>query len=329
MPEPVTDSRHSLHIVSVNFRVANLAAAMIEALGSDPLLPADTLLTVVDNDSGDGSAAILRTALAALGWGERARLLALAENRGFVAGNNAALRDAAAHGRQASNILLLNPDTVPRPGAISSLREFFATHPRCGIAGAQLENEDGSLQFSSFRLPSLLTEFAEGARLPIGHRWLGRWMITHPPAGAAHATGWVSGAAILLRSQVLEDVGPLDHSFFLYFEEADVCLRAARRGWETWTVPGARVVHGKGKSTGAMQPGQSTVARPAAWHASRRHYFRKHHGRRGLFGADVARLAGIAVWQVRRRLLHLHDPDPADSYREYWRHSVFRSGFPS
>jgi GT2 family glycosyltransferase len=102
-----------------------------------------------------------------------------------------------------------------------------------------------------------------------------------------------------VRRQALDAVGPFDEEFFLYFEEVDFCARARRLGWTCWYVPDARVVHYEGASTGIRVPGRR---RPAYWFASRRRFFVKRYGIRGLLAADLLWAIGRLSLVVRRLL---------------------------
>ncbi|MFC6584913.1 glycosyltransferase family 2 protein [Sulfitobacter aestuariivivens] len=109
---------------------------------------------------------------------------------------------------------------------------------------------------------------------------------------------WAAGASILIRAETLRDVGLFDETFFLYFEETDLILRAARTGWTCWFVPDARVVH-----VGSVSTGMREWARmPDYWFASRRHYFVKNHGRVYAALAWCARISGATIHAVRCRV---------------------------
>jgi len=140
-----------------------------------------------------------------------------------------------------------------------------------------------------------LGELESGAHLGILSRAMIRYMVTPPMQETAHECDWVSGASMMVRREVFEQIGLLDEGYFLYFEEADFCLRARKAGWQIWFVPESRVVHLEGAATGIQQ---TTRRRPAYWYNSRRRYFIKHLGVTGLILAD-------ALWTVGRTSLVL------------------------
>jgi GT2 family glycosyltransferase len=175
------------------------------------------------------------------------------------------------------------------------------SHPQVGIAGSQLENADGGLDSSAHIFPSPLSELDAGARLGVLSRFLYRYAVTSAPQNLSHVCDWVSGASMMIRRQVIEDIGWMDEKFFLYFEEVDYCRRARQAGWECWYVPDSRVVHLEGASTGIRA---SSKRRARYWYDSRRRFFVKHYGITGLVAADMLRVIGQLSF-VLRKSLHL------------------------
>src|SRR5262249_31120367 len=146
-------------------------------------------------------------------------------NYGFAAGNNSALREilAASAPDPSACILLLNPDTLVKPGAIQSLLSFMESHPNAGIAGSQLIDAEGKPQCAAHRLPSALAELEDALSLRLAAKMLAPWSYTLPPAAEPFRCDWVSGAALLMRRDCLRQIGLLDERFFLYYEEVDWC----------------------------------------------------------------------------------------------------------
>jgi N-acetylglucosaminyl-diphospho-decaprenol L-rhamnosyltransferase len=321
-------------IVIVNYRTAGLVVECLRSLEGDSPDDVPGWVVVVDNGSGDGSAERLGEAIQAANWGAWVTLLPLPVNRGFAAGNNAALRLILAGGPatrgltspgspgQPDAVLLLNPDTVVRPGAVRALVDFLDRNPRVGIAGSRLEDPDGAPQRSAFRFPSLAGEFEATVRLGLISRWLHRQLDAPPVRDECHVTDWVAGASMLVRRQVFEAVGLLDEGYFLYFEETDFCRRARRAGWPCWYVPTSRVVHLVGQSTGVTTPSRQPRRMPRYWFESRCRYFEKQHGIGYARLADLVWLTGFALWRLRRRLQGKPDPDPPhllwDFLRFHW-----------
>ncbi len=258
-------TRPDLSVVVVSRDVRDLLAACLESLHqSDNGFVIETL--VVDAASSDGSSAMVRKRFPAV------RQLASRENLGFTRGNNWAIR--LARGR---HVMLLNPDTVVRPGALRALVTFLDAHPDVGVAAPKLVFPDGSVQSSRRRFPRPVTGFVESTVL---ERWLGRsrvvreYRLDDGPADAPQDVDWVVGAAMVVRREAFEQAGLLDERFFMYSEEVDLCRRIRAAGWRVVYVPDAVVVHHEGRSSE-----QNLVQRNLDFHESRFRYYRKHFGR--------------------------------------------------
>src|SRR5438270_9809767 len=122
----------SVCVVIVNYRTPGLAIDCLRSLAGEVAAAGDWRVVVVENASGDGSAAKIGAALRAERWDAWAELVPVEENRGFAGGNNVALRPLLAGPRPPDYVLLLNPDTVVRPGAVRALVDFLERHPHIG-----------------------------------------------------------------------------------------------------------------------------------------------------------------------------------------------------
>jgi hypothetical protein len=165
---------------------------------------------------------------------------ALANDRplGFAANINLGLTRTSGEA-----VLVSNPDAVPEPGAVATLREFMEAHPRCGVAGPRMVFPDGSPQPSRRRFPTVGGTIVR--RTPLrkvvqqDHHY---HLDEAPPEGPVEAD-WMLGGFLLVRRTMLEDLGGFDDGFRLYGEEIDLQYRAMRAGWERWYVPAAVVRH--------------------------------------------------------------------------------------
>jgi GT2 family glycosyltransferase len=289
-------------VVIVNYRTPGLTVDCLASLEPERAGWSGVAVTVVEGGSGDDSAERIGRAIAERGWGGWVELLPLERNGGFAYANNRAIERVLGGARPPRYVWLLNPDTVVRPGAMQTLHQFLEAHPEVGIAGSRLENEDGSPRTYAFRFPSVLGEFEATARLGVVSRLLaGRTTRMAPPVAPCRVD-WVSGGSMMVRRAVFEAIGLMDDRYFLYYEESDFCLRAARAGWPAWHVPESRVVHLAGQSTGVRMDRQTLKRRPAYWFESRHRYFRGNHGPFVAALADLAWLAGNGL-NVTRRLL--------------------------
>jgi GT2 family glycosyltransferase len=171
------------------------------------------------------------------------------------------------------------------------------SRPNVGIAGSLLENAEGGVECSAHRKHSPLGELDAGARLGSLSRLLSRYNVSPTPRSQAHPCDWVSGASMMVRRAVLEQIRLIDEGYFLYFEEADFCWRAKDAGWEIWYVPESRVMHLEGVSTGIRA---SAKRRAGYWYDSRRRFFVKHYGVIGLATADMLWAFGRITLLFRR-----------------------------
>ena len=288
-------------IVIVNYRTADLVVNCLRSLADQINDLSEGKVVVIDNASSDGSVPTLLAAIEEAGWQEWVSVLSLERNGGFAFGNNAGIKVAQDSPLGFDYLYLLNPDTLVRPKAIKALVSFMDGHPAVGISGSQLENAGGEVECSAHQFPSPLGELAEGARLGILSTLLKNHLITPPLRDEAHSCDWVSGAGMIIRRKVFEEIGYMDENYFLYYEEVDFCRRAKKQGWEIWYVPTSRIMHIEGAATG-IQIGARR--RPAYWYNSRRRYFITYYGVAGLVLTDglwsLARLTYLA-----RRMLKL------------------------
>jgi len=171
-------------------------------------------------------------------------------------------------------VLVVNPDAVPEPGAVTVLSAFADAHPRCGIAGPQLRWPDGSWQPSRRRFPTVRGTLVR--RTPLrrvrgvysqrDHYELG----TRPTEPVL--ADWLLGAFLLMRRTMLEELGGWDEGYRHYVEDIDLCYRAMRAGWERWYVPAAAVTHDY-----AAVIDRRFLSRHTLWHArGMARFVRKH-----------------------------------------------------
>ena len=255
-------------------------------------------VVVVDNDSQDGSLETIRRGCTARGFlephGGPVRLIASANNGGFARGNNRGIRSI-----NAKNYLLLNSDTLVRPGSISTLFSFMDRHTDIGIAGPRLEWPDGRLQISTFRARTALGEFARESELGLVTRLLSNHVTAMHPDSVRASPEWVSGAALFIRREVFDKIGLLDEEFFMYFEDMEFCMRARRSGFGLAYVPMARVVHLRGGTATVKADASAGRRLPPYYYTARAAYHRKRAGLWGLFAANLCFTAGCAVRAVK------------------------------
>jgi GT2 family glycosyltransferase len=242
----------------------------------------DFEVVVVDNDRGRPP-----------GMPHRVRLIRNSENLGFARACNQGV--SASTGEY---VVFLNPDTIVEEGFFEDQERFLEENSRAGVSGPRIVDGGGSLQLSARKefspvsgllgRTSLLTRLFPNSLLVRRH-----FPAAGKPTGPT-AVDWVSGACMVVRRRTLEEIGPLDERFFMYFEDADLCRRARDAGWLVYYLPQVEVLHHAGASSGNRSR--------AIWnlHKSAFLYHRKH-GRHGPFGLySLLVLAGLAARALSR-----------------------------
>lgn len=316
----------SILIVIVNYRTADLTVDCLRSLDDELQSLPDARVVVTDNQSGDDSPQQIQHAIEQNNWSRWATLMPLERNGGFAYGNNQAIQPALESDNPPQFILLLNPDTVVRPGAVTRLIQFMHDNPKAGIAGSRLEDPDGTPQRSAFRFPSTRSELDDGMRLGIVSKLLRNKSVAPPVRDDTHQTDWVAGASMIVRREVFNDAGLMDEGYFMYYEEVDFCLQANRAGWPCWYVPESRVVHLVGQASGVTVQNVKPKRRPDYWFDSRRRYFVKNHGRLHALLTDAVWAAAFATYRLRRCIQRKPDTDPPKLLYDFIRHSVLLKG---
>lgn len=316
------DQAKRILVIILNYRTAEMTLRAAEAALAD-MDGLNAELVIVDNASGDGSAGVLTRGIAERGWEAdgRVRLILSDVNGGFGAGNNIGLAQTMSDGSAPDYFYLLNSDAFPDRGCLARLLEHMEQTPQAGFSGSHVRGEDDIAHTTAFRFPSVAGEFEGAARFGPITRLLRHAVVAPDLPAEKTRVDWVAGASVLVRGKMLEEIGLFDETFFLYFEETDLCKRGAAAGWDCWYVPEARVVH-----IGSVSTGMKTWQRiPAYWFASRRHYFVKNHGRAYAALAWISKLAGGAIHNARCALTGRSRQDPRGFYRDLMR---FGLGLP-
>ena len=230
-----------LSIVIVNWNTRQLlhdcllsAERQLEAL--------DAELIVVDNASGDGSAAMVRSVFPDV------LLIENEDNRGFAAANNQAILQAS--GR---HILLLNSDTLVHGDVMSRSVEYLDAHPEVGMMGCKVLNGDGTTQLTCSQFPSItnLVLQTTGANR-LGGKFFSRYQMSYWTRDDEREVDVISGCYLMVRSQVIRDIGLLDEDFFCYGEETDWCRRCQDAGWQLRFAPVGTITHFGSGSTNKL-----------------------------------------------------------------------------
>lgn len=227
---------------------------------------------VIDAGSSDGSIVRMRAAHPGV------RVLPV-ENQGFSAGNNRGLEATTA-----PFVLLLNPDAVLAPGALTTLLDVMDADPRAAIVAPVVVDPGGGIQAGSWgRFPTLAVRAGLGLRR-FTRRIAGRRDAPPLPA-QRREVDWVTGAAMLVRRDAVADAGPMDEAFFLYYEDIEWCHRMRDHGWRVLLEPAATVTHHLG----------SSAAQGPVTAAAYRRSFDRYCELYGLWGLRCAGRVGVAL----------------------------------
>ncbi len=252
-----------ISVLVVNYNTADWVGRCVESVLRQQ--DADFELIVVDNHSADESLSVLRA------FGDRIRLIEHPENIGFGRANNLAAREAT--GR---HLFLLNPDAeLTDPHALARITDAMDAHSDWGLAGTRV------IQGREGRTASLHKTYP-------GEKTLGGRFRDLPGDIA-----WLIGASMVIPKAVFEEIGGFDEDFFLYGEDADICLRVRQRGYAIGCLEDVPVFHADGASEVAADPYDYTVRRRKA----RLLFYRKHYA-----PDEVVRVVRDDLERVRRRL---------------------------
>lgn len=308
--------------VVLNWRTAEMtlkaAASALVALGG-----MDAALTIVDNDSGDGSFEMIAQTVRARGWDTcetPVRVLQSGRNGGFGAGNNFGIRAGMPDGGRPDFIYILNSDAFPAPDAIHALVDHLSRHPQTGFAGSYIHGPDGQAHRTAFQFPTIASEFETQIRLGIVSRLLNRFVVAQALPTTTGRVDWLAGASLMMRQDVLDQIGLFDEQFFLYFEETDLCHRATMAGYPVDYVVESCVEHIGSVSTG-MKEWQRI---PQFWLDSRLYYFTKTHGGTYAAAATVAHILGGMLWRLRLMVQTKAPGDPPFYLSDLTSHAIRR-----
>jgi GT2 family glycosyltransferase len=254
-------------------------------------------IVVVDNGSTDGSAEMMAELFPSI------KFIQLRTNNGYGAAANHAIAHATA-----DHIILLNSDTRLKQGAAQALSDYLAANECAAVVGPRMVYPDGSLQTSSFHFPTPLHIFLylSSCYRFIGHApLLRKRSLQTLPGSAARQVPWVLGAALIIHRRAFQAVGGFDESFFMYFEEVDLCYRLGQKGWQIHFAPVTEVVHVGGASTR-----QYRAEMNVQYFSSLARFYRKHYSRLRLaeltlvvnFLALVGRIPGRLTPSLRTRI---------------------------
>ncbi len=309
-------------VIILNWNTRKLLQECLQTL-THPQIGVDVEVIVVDNASSDDSRDMVRRDF------PQVTLIANPMNIGFGAGNNVGI--PASTGRY---VLFLNSDTQVTEGALKAMVDYADANPDVGILGPKLLNADGSLQYSCRQYPNLATGFLHNTplgRLLPKNRFAADYLMKNWDHATPRNVDWVSGAALMIRRTLLDQIGGFDEDYYMYCEDVDLCWRANhaeyRQGEEetrrqgdnnvslspylpislsaTWCVtylPDAVIYHYIGKSSD-LAPTRMTYE----FHRSQYLFYKKHYRAQTpvllrpliLPGIALRAVGQMARWRVR------------------------------
>jgi N-acetylglucosaminyl-diphospho-decaprenol L-rhamnosyltransferase len=226
------------------------------------------------------------------------RLIRNRQNVGFARACNQGM--VASRGE---NVMFLNPDTIVEDGFFESLEKFLDENPRGGVAGPRIVGPNGDVQLTARKELSFVSGFLGRTslltRLFPKNPLVRRLFPAAEKLSGPTVVDWISGTCMTVRRRTLEEIGPMDERFFMYFEDADLCRRAREAGWLVYYLPQVEIFH---------HSGASSRNRPRAiWdlHRSAFLYHRKYgpHGPLGLYSLlTLVGLAGRALIKLATSL---------------------------
>lgn len=307
-----------LLIVIVCYKAADLTIDCLRSLSDEVEGLPGVKVAVCENGTGDDSVRMLKEAIDRNGWGDWVLLTPIQPNRGFSGGNNVILDEALRWDEPPELFMLLNADTIVRPGAVAELLNAADRHPEAGVISPRLEWRDGTAQVSCFRFHNPLGELIAGAQSGPITRLFESFDVPLPVSDGSIEVPWTSFACALIRRDVFEHVGTLDEGFFLYFDDPDFCRRAWRAGWRVRYWPTARVVHLRGRSNPVKSLTEARGRRPDYYYASRARYFAKYYGRPGLWLSNVLWTLGRGISLLREGVGHKAPHVCEREWRDIW-----------
>ena len=282
-------------VVVVNYRQWENTAALVRQLAAAPCTRHGAAeVVVIDNHSPPHRvAARLRRwpGVSLRRWGR---------NRGFARAVNEGCRLS-----RGEWFLLLNPDMTLPDGFLDRVLavadELTTTDPHAGIVGFQLRNSDGSRQLSSGAFPTFLGTLA-GLIRPRSRR---KYRTLR--ARQRCQVPWVTGCCLLVRRACLQDLGGLDESYFLYYEDVDLCRRAGAHGWSVWHDPSLRAIHHHPIHTRRVPALLRLITRHSLLTYSARHWPRWQ-------ARLLAGIVRVEAWTRRLRAWFRHDAEGAEFF---------------
>jgi len=263
----------------------------------------DHEITVYDNGSSDQSFMLTTEAFSSI------RMIKSSVNSGFAVAVNRVLKIT-----KGQYVLLLNPDVIMFPRAVNSMIEFMDDHPQCGVVGAEILSPAGYRQPTCRKFPDYMNVLfgrrSLTRRVFPNNPWTRSYLYASLDYTRPQRVDFVEGSVMMLRRAALEDIDLFDEDFFLYLEDADVCYRLKKNGWQTWWLPQVYAIHYRGETF------RKDNIHPAMHHSKGFALFLQKHQRLALpvrlilKGMLALRLVYVISTESLKEVLHDSDFSP-------------------
>lgn len=235
-----------LSIVIVNFNAKKFLEECLKSI-YDGMKQIPFEICVVDNNSTDASTQMVREKF------PNVKLIENERNKGFIKANNKGIM--ASKGKY---VLSLNNDTFILPGALETLTRFMDCHPDAGACGAKVLNRNGSIQHQCKRgfptASSALFYFLKLHRLFPKSKIFGHYLMTYLDLEKVSEVDSLSGSCLMVRREVIEDVGIMDEDYIMYGDDLDWCYRIKKAWWKIYYVSDAQIIHYGGMGGSRVLP---------------------------------------------------------------------------
>lgn len=271
-----------LSIIIVNYNAKDYLKQCLDSIYSNSS-KVNFEVILVDNCSLDGSVGMVRERFANI------KIIENIRNKGFVKANNQGLESS-----RGKYILCLNNDSIVLPGALEELIKFMSTHLEAGACGPKVLNSDGTIQQQCKRgFPTILSSLAYFLGLHKifpKSKVLGHYLMTYLNPDEVNEVDSVSGACLMVRKEVIEQVGLMDENFIMYGDDLDWCFRIKKAGWKVYYVPLAQIIHYGGRSS------QKLPYKGILWfYKAAFIFYKKHYAKQNNFIINYIVYLGIFV----------------------------------
>ena len=278
-----------LSVVIVNYNTFDLTKNTIDSILRYSY-PFNIEIIVVDNASQDDSLSELKEY-----FSDKVNFIASKENNGFAAGNNQALRVI-----DSKYVLLLNSDTIVWQNTLTDIYSFMEDNPDVGACGCQVLLEDNTLDKACKRsFPNVKNSFFRLFHIPTKSKD-DNYNLDDLDDDGIYEIDCLTGAFIFARKSVLDEVGFLDESFFMYGEDIDLCYRIKNAGWKIIYYGKDKITHFKGASSKKQRPKLIYEFYRAMYI-----YYKKHHADESNVITNCVVYLGIAVLCVLKLFLNI------------------------